>query len=141
MNIKRLITALVGLPVVILLITLGNVYMIDTVIAVIAIIAMYEYSICIKREAKFISWVGYLSAILIAFTHVISANILNTIITLGVPILLFVLFLTVIVTNMKITFKDAAFSFIGIMYVIGFLGFLQILYCSLGNRCKCLYCW
>lgn len=128
MNIKRLITALVGLPVVILLITLGNVYMIDTVIAVIAIIAMYEYSICIKREAKFISWVGYLSAILIAFTHVISANILNTIITLGVPILLFVLFLTVIVTNMKITFKDAAFSFIGIMYVIGFLGFLPILY-------------
>ena len=128
MNIKRLITAMVGLPVVILLIILGNVYVIDTVIAIIAVIAMYEYSTCIKREAKFISWIGYLSAISIALIHVVSSNVLNTVITLGVPILLFLLFLTVIVT-----FKDAAFSFMGIMYILGFLGFLPILYGVGGN--------
>lgn len=133
MNIKRLITAMVGLPVVILLITLGNVYIIDTVIAIIAVIAMYEYSICIKREAKFISWIGYLSAISIALIHVVSSNILSAMITLGVPILLFLLFLTVIITNMKVTFKDATFSFLGIMYILGFLGFLPILYGVGGN--------
>lgn len=128
MNLKRLITAMIGLPVVILLIILGNEYMIDAIIAIIAVVAMYEYAMCIKSEAKFISWIGYLSAISIAFIHVVPSDVLNTVITLGVPILLFLLFLTVIITDMKITFKDATFSFMGIMYVVGFLGFLPILY-------------
>ena len=60
---------------------------------------MYEYSRCVISEAKFISWVGYLSAISIAFMHVVPEQVLNTIITLGVPSLLFVLFLNVIITK------------------------------------------
>lgn len=57
MNLKRIITALVGLPFVILLIVLGNKYMVDVVIAIVAMIAMYEYANCAKKEVKFISWV------------------------------------------------------------------------------------
>ncbi len=128
MNVKRVVTALVGLPVVLLLIVLGNESVIDAVIAVIAAIAMQEYAKCIQSEAKFIEWVGYLSAISIAFMHIVPTEVLNTIITLGVPIVLFLLFLTAIVTNLKFNFKDVAFSFAGILYVIGFLGFLPILY-------------
>ena len=128
MDIKRLLTTLIGLPVVILFIVFGNKYVMDVVIAIISLIAMYEYSKCIEKEAKFISWVGYLTAILIAFMHVVSNKCLSSVITMGVPILLFVLFLNVIFTDMKITFKDAAFTFIGILYIIGFLGFLPLLY-------------
>ena len=128
MNMKRALTAIVGLPIVILLLLFGNKYIMDSVIAIIALIAMYEYSKCIKSEAKFISVVGYLVAISIAFIHVIPAVALNTIITLGVPLLLFILFFCVIITNMRITFKDAVFSFAGILYIVGFLGFLPILY-------------
>ena len=58
MNLKRIATALIGLPFVILLITLGNVYVMDVVISIIAIVAMYEFANCISKEAKFISWVG-----------------------------------------------------------------------------------
>lgn len=128
MNVKRIITAMIGLPLVILLIVFGNVYIVDVVIAVIAMIAMYEYKSCIEKEAKFISWVGYLTALSIAFMHIVSNMTLNTVITLGVPILLFVLSLNVIATNMKITFKDATFTFMGILYIVGFLGFLPLLY-------------
>lgn len=128
MNVKRIMTAVIGLPLVILLIVFGNKYVMDAVIAIIAVIAMYEYAKCIEKEAKFIAWIGYLTAISIAFMHVVSDMVLSTVITLGVPILLFVLFLSVIVTNMKITFKDMAFSFAGILYVVGFLGFLPLLY-------------
>lgn len=71
---------------------------------------------------------GYLLAISIAFMHVVSNEVLSTAITLGVPILLFVLFLNIIISNMKITFKDMVFSFAGILYIIGFLGFLPLLY-------------
>ena len=133
MDFKRLLTTVVGLPIVILLIVLGNKYLVDVVISVICLIAMYEYSKCIQKEAKFISWVGYSVAVLIAFLHVVSANFLSTIITLGVPILLILLFFSVIITDMKITFKDAAFTFIGILYIIGFLGFLPLLYGTTGK--------
>ena len=60
MNVKRIMTAVIGLPFVILLIVLGNKYVVDAVIAIIAVIAMYEYAKCIEKEAKFISWIGYL---------------------------------------------------------------------------------
>lgn len=128
MNLKRLITAMIGLPIVVLLIVFGNSYIVDVVVAVIAVIAMYEYGKCIQEEARFIGWVGYLSAMLISFMHVVPNMVLNTVITLGVPILLFVLFLHVIISDMKITFKDAAFTFMGILYIVGFLGFLPLLY-------------
>ncbi len=141
MNIKRIVTALIGLPFVILLIVLGNKYIVDAVVAVIAVVAMYEYAKCISKQAKFINWVGYLVAISIAFIHVVSIEVLSTVITLGVPILLFVLFLHVIVTNMKITFKDMAFSFVGILYVVGFLGFLPILYGQTGKILGKMLIW
>ena len=133
MNVKRVITAMVGLPIVIGLILLGNIYIMDAVIAVIAMIAMYEYGTCIQKEAKIISWVGYLTALLIAFMHVVSNEVLSAIITFGVPVLLVILFLHVIITDMKITFKDVAFTFIGILYVVGFLGFLPLLYGTTGK--------
>lgn len=128
MNLKRIMTALIGLPLVILLIVFGNKYIMDATIAIIAMVSMYEYSKCISKEAKFISIVGYIMALSISFMHVVSETVLSTIITLGVPVLLFVLFLNVIVTNMKITFKDAVYSFFGILYIVGFLGFLPLLY-------------
>lgn len=141
MNMKRLITAGIGLPLVILLIVFGNKYVIDAVIAIIATMAMYEYSKCISQEAKFISWVGYLSAISIAFIHIVSDTVLSTIITLGVPIILFILFLNVIISDMKITFKDAAFTFIGILYIVGFIGFLPILYGVTGKISGKMLIW
>lgn len=128
MSVKRLITAAVGLPIVLSLIIFGNKYIVDVVVALIAMLAMSEYSKCVKSEAKFISWVGYIAAALIAFMHIVPSAVLNTVMILGVPILLTVLFLNVIVSNMKITFKDMAFSFVGILYIIGFLGFVPLLY-------------
>ena len=35
----------------------GNKYVMDCVISIIAILAMYEYSKCSAKEAKFISWI------------------------------------------------------------------------------------
>ena len=128
MNFKRLLTTIVGLPLVILLIVFGNKYIMDCVISIIAILAMYEYSKCSAKEAKFISWVGYLSALSICFIHIVSDNAVSFAVTFGAPILLFILFLTVIVTNMKITFKDISFTFIGILYIVSFLMFFPLLY-------------
>lgn len=128
MNIKRILTTVIGLPIVTLLIVFGNEYAMDIVIAVVAMFAMYEYSECIKDKAKFIYWVGYLAAASIAFLHLITNKILITLFIFDAPIILFLLFFTVVVTNMKTNFNDAAFSFIGIVYIVSFIVFLPLLY-------------
>ena len=128
MNLKRIMTSIIGLPLVLLLVIMGNKYLMDIVIAIIAVISMYEYSKCANKEAKFISFIGYLSAVSIGFIHIIPENIMTIAVTFGIPILLFSLFVCVIVTNMKITFKDAAFTFFGVLYIVSFLMFIPILY-------------
>ena len=141
MDVKRILTTVIGLPLVGIFIAYGNKYIMDIVIALIAVISMYEYSKCIKKEARFIPWVGFLSAISIGFMHVVSDTVLSTIITLGVPIVLFLVFFSVIITDMRITFKDAAFTFIGILYIVGFLGFLPILYGVTGKISGKILIW
>lgn len=42
------------------------------------------------------------------------------IVTLGVPTILIVLFAQVVATEMRTTFKDIAYTFIGIFYVVIF---------------------
>ena len=43
MDIKRVLTAAIGFPLVMLVLILGNKYIVDIAVAIIAIIAMYEY--------------------------------------------------------------------------------------------------
>lgn len=93
------------------------------------------------RKSNLLAGFGYLTAILIAVMHVVPSMVLETVIALGVPILLFVLFLNVIVSDMRITFQDAAFTFIGILYVIGFLGFLPLLYAVNGKISGKMLIW
>lgn len=101
---------------------------------------MNTQDVLVKRQNLYLGS-GYLSVILLAFMHMVPIIVLNTVITLGVPILLFILFLHVIISDMKITFKDAMFTFVGILYIIGFLGFLPLLYGLTGEISGKLLIW
>lgn len=48
--------------------------------------------------------------------------------TIGIPAILLILFLHIIITDMKISLKDVAFSFLGIMYIISFAMFIPLIY-------------
>lgn len=129
MNIKRFITAFVGFPIVVLVLVFSNKYIIDVILAIVGAIAMHEYIKSAKnKEIKIIKWISYLSVIGMACMHLIPIYIYINIIIFGVPILLLILFSHVIVTNMKITFKDVAFTLLGIIYVFSFLAFLAAIY-------------
>lgn len=52
MNLKRVISALIGTPLVVLLFVFGNVYIFDCVIAILAVISLYEYTNCFKNHKK-----------------------------------------------------------------------------------------
>ena len=49
MEIKRIITTIIGLPLVALVLIFGNKYLVDVTISIIAIMALYEYFHSFKK--------------------------------------------------------------------------------------------
>lgn len=68
MDLKRIISGIIGLPIVILVFLSGNIHVIDIAISIIAIISSYEYLHCFKttQKAKPISWICYATCLIIA---------------------------------------------------------------------------
>lgn len=128
MKMKRILTGIIGLPIVAAILILGNKYMIDAVFAIVALISIHEYFNAIEKQYKPVKWIGYIVAVLIAFIHVIPLEIWSKILIMFVPTSIVLLFINIIVTSMKIEPKDIFATFFGICYVIGFLVFLPLLY-------------
>ena len=127
MDIKRILTSVIGLPLVSLILIFGNTYIMDIVLMIITIICMKEYFNVTEKVAHPIKWVGYLSTIIVLLVSIISVQDLQIIIMFGIPVLILILFLHVIITNMKFTFKDAAYTFLGIFYVSFCTMFLSLI--------------
>lgn len=88
---------------------------------------MHEYFGAVKKVAKPIRWVGYLSNLYIVGAMFLKTEQLLSIVTLSIPIVIFLLFSNVIVTDMKITFKDVAYTLVGIIYIAIFFMFLELI--------------
>lgn len=134
MNKQRILTAVIGLPIVVLTFVFANKYVIDVIFAIIAIIAMHEYFNAIKTKAKPISWIGYALAVCIAFIHVVNLETILLFLCIAIPTLLLILFLHIIATDMKYDLKDVAFSLLGILYIIYTVTFIPLIYGLSGSR-------
>ena len=75
MDIKRVTSALLGFPLVVIILTLGNKYVVDIFLALVAMLGMQEYFNAVSKESKPVRWIGYLSCLSIAFVHIIPENI------------------------------------------------------------------
>lgn len=127
MDIKRVLTTVIGLPIVIILFALNKPIFIDILIAIISIIAIYEYSKCAKnKEYKIISWIGYLYSILIAFRSFIDIKaeyiLYSGILTVAI------LFFHIIFSDGKINFADISYTLFGIIYILGLIVFIPLIY-------------
>lgn len=127
MDIKRITSGLLGFPLVLIILIIGNKYIVDVALAMIAILSMNEYCNAISKVAKPVRWIGYLSCLSIAVIHVIPQESLNMVITLSIPTILLILFAQVIATDMKTNFKDIAYTFLGIFYVVFFIMFVAFI--------------
>ena len=128
MNIKRLLTGVIGFPIVLAILVSSNKYVIDVLLAIVAAISIHEFTKCAKnKEINIISWIGYLSCVLIGILHILPMSNIPLIIAVAFPVIIFVLFLHVILTNMKITFQDIAFTLFGTLYIVGFIMFFALL--------------
>ena len=129
MNIKRVTTALIGFPLVVLVLIINNIYIVDIAFSIIAILALYEYFHAFKstEKANPVEWVGYILAGSISLIHVFPTEITKQALQLLMPSVVVILFLMGIVTNMKINVKDIAVTLLGICYILGFMAFLPML--------------
>ena len=127
MDIKRITSGLLGFPLVLIIFLIGNTYVVDIALAIIALLAMNEYFNAVAKVSNPVRWVGYLSCLSIAVVHLIPAESLNLIVTVTIPSILIVLFAQVIATEMKTNFKDIAYTFIGIFYVVFFIMFVAFI--------------
>ena len=118
-SIKRVLSGLLGFPIVAAILILGNEYIIDITLVIISIISMYEYMKCVEEKFKPVKCIGYLCAIFPAFLHIISAEMISKYIAFGILSLVIILYLVVIIRDMKTNFIDIALTFFGIIYIVG----------------------
>lgn len=143
MNIKRVLTTIIGLPIIIAILIFSNTLIVDLIVSVVACIAVYEYTKAASKETKIISWIPYLCAVSIIFLHntAVVEKVSYIINSIGIPLVLMILFLHVIISNMKITFKDISYTLIGTLYIIGFIIFIPIIYGIEGDICGKVLIW
>ena len=127
MDIKRITSGLLGFPLVLIILLIGNRYIVDIALAIITLLAMNEYFNAVQKVSNPVRWVGYLSCFSIAIIHLVPVESLNMVVTLSVPTILLILFAQVIATDMKTSFKDIAYTFLGIFYVVFFMMFVAFI--------------
>ena len=94
---------------------------------VIAFVAMHEYLNALSKVCKPIKWLAYVSCIIVGTVNLIPEQyLLNTLIMI-IPTALLILFSYIIATDMKTTFKDIAYTLLGICYIPLFLIFLTLI--------------
>ena len=61
MDIKRITSGLLGFPLVLIILLIGDKVFVDIALAIIALLAMNEYLNAISKVSKPVKWLGYLS--------------------------------------------------------------------------------
>ena len=124
---KRCLTMVIGLPIVIAVIVFANKYVVDAIVAVLAISAIYEYTKCTRNKFKTIMWVGIVTAAMISLIHFIPCEYLLRYLPLGLLTILAILFMHVVFTDMKINAADIAVTLFGIIYIVGLFAYVALL--------------
>lgn len=128
MDIKRWVSALIGMPLVVILLVLGNNYVVDITFAIVAGLSLHEYFNAFKGKANPVIWMGYVASGLIALIHIIPVQHAITIVSILIPAGITILFLQVVLSNMKININDIAITFFGICYISLFLMFVPLIH-------------
>ena len=137
MDLKRVSSTVLGLPMVIIVLLLGNKYVIDVALAIVAVIALHEYFNAFSKY-KPIKWIGYLSAMSISLIHIIPEDMLLKTIALVIPVIVIVLFMQLVIKNMKISIIDIAITLFGICYIVLFILFIPLM---AGEENGKIYIW
>ena len=127
MDFKRITSGfIVGLVLIVILLIPYNIIT-GLLFTLIAIGRLHEYLSAISKVCKPVKCVAYLSCAVVSIPSFISNQELPKILMYSIPFVLLILFSQVIATDMKTTFKDMAYTLLGICYIPTFLMFLTMI--------------
>lgn len=125
---KRVISAAIMLPTVLLVFIPGNKYVVDVFMGIIALRCIHELFHAFEVKGHHpVRWIGYISAISIMFIHVIPKEYATIAIATILPLSILALFIVVISKKTKTDVIDIAITFFGICYIVLFLMFMSII--------------
>lgn len=135
MNVKRFVSGIVLFPIFAVILIFGNKYLVDVFISIVAIMSLHEFYNAFKGQGKAnpIQWIGYITAGLICFIHLIPGEYVLPSITLIILVNVLALFTQVVVTSMKRNITDIAISLFGVCYIVFFIMFAPLIRDSLEN--------
>ena len=76
MDIKRLMSGILGLPLVLAIFLIGNKFVVDIALTIIALLAMNEYFNAVAKVSKPVRWIGYVSCFIISIIKKITEGYL-----------------------------------------------------------------
>lgn len=127
MDLKRITSGLIVIIALVVVLLIQNNLVTSIIFTLVAAVAMYEYLKAISKICKPVKWIAYLSCILVATISIIPKEYILKISMFSVPSILLILFAQIIATDMKTTFKDIAYTFLGICYIPMFVMFLSLI--------------
>ena len=121
--IKRIISGVTLFALLLVILIFGNTTIVNITASIVGILAITEYFNAFKGK-NVDRILGLIVAVLIGFLDIIPEEIIILIPSITIAIL----FAKLVITNMKINFLDIAITEFGIIYVLGFLMFIPLLY-------------
>lgn len=128
-NATRIISAVLGFPLMSAIFIFGNDLIIDVVLAIISLVCTYEFVHCFKstKKANPSIWYMCIICILLAFTHFASDQALREIFIAIIPVSLLVLITELVLSKGKKNIKDVAITLFGVCYIPLMLGFFSVI--------------
>lgn len=122
--IKRIVSGTILFSMLLVILILGNTTVVNIAVSIVGILAISEYFNAFKNKNRGDRIIGLILAISIAFIDFIPKELF----TLLAPMVIAILFTKAIVTNMKVSFVDMAVTGFGLLYILGFLMFIPLVY-------------
>lgn len=128
-NATRIISGLLGFPLIAGIIIFGNNVIMDILIVAISLISTYEYAHCFKytKKAKPSMWYIVLVSCMLFFTHFLNDQALKEIMIAIIPVSFLILMIELIISKNKKNIMDIAVTLLGICYIPMMLVFLSII--------------
>ena len=125
----RVTSALLGFPLISIILAFGNNIAIDILITIISIICVIEYTHCFKhsKKANPSKWYMFIICAILPFTHIVGDEALREIYMAIIPVSILVLISELILSKGKKTILDVAVTLLGICYIPLMIVFLSVI--------------
>lgn len=126
--VKRLASAAIGIVILFLVFFMNNLVMINIAVTIVALLALWEFYHAFKQKKIMpFEGIGYVVTLAILAIGFIDNEFVKIYLFVILPIILFIMFCSSVLTNMKRNVLEIAVTLLGIVYVSFFFSFIAFI--------------